>query len=62
MRDRAQGESRRPFPRRLSGQGSGVRRRSTSSFRRAADGAMELSRAPIPPMPEHSKAVIEEMK
>ena len=30
--------------------------------RRGADGAMELSREPIPPIPEHLQAVIEEMK
>jgi succinate dehydrogenase flavoprotein subunit len=30
--------------------------------RRGADGEMQLSREPIPPMPEHLKAVIEEMK
>jgi succinate dehydrogenase / fumarate reductase flavoprotein subunit len=29
---------------------------------KGADGEMELSRAPIPPMPDHLKAVIEEMK
>jgi succinate dehydrogenase / fumarate reductase, flavoprotein subunit len=31
-------------------------------IRKGADGRMELSRQPIPPMPEHLKAVIEEMK
>jgi succinate dehydrogenase / fumarate reductase flavoprotein subunit len=30
--------------------------------RKGAGGAMELSRQPIPPMPDHLKAVIEEMK
>jgi succinate dehydrogenase / fumarate reductase flavoprotein subunit len=30
--------------------------------RKNGDGAMELSREPIPPMPDHLKAVIEEMK
>jgi succinate dehydrogenase / fumarate reductase flavoprotein subunit len=29
---------------------------------KGANGEMELSRAPIPPMPDHLKAVIEEMK
>ena len=45
---RAQGEPRRPLPRRLPGQGPGVRRRSTSSSARDGDGAMEIARAPIP--------------
>ena len=40
----------------------GVRRRSTSSCRKGRDGEMQLSREPIPPMPDHLKAVIEEMK
>ncbi len=31
-------------------------------IQKAGDGSMELSRAPIPAMPEHLKAVIEEMK
>jgi succinate dehydrogenase / fumarate reductase, flavoprotein subunit len=31
-------------------------------IRKGGDGRMELSRQPIPPMPEHLKAVIEEMK
>jgi succinate dehydrogenase / fumarate reductase flavoprotein subunit len=31
-------------------------------IKKAADGSMDLSREPIPPMPEHLKAVIEEMK
>ena len=31
-------------------------------LKKGANGEMELSRAPIPPMPEHLKAVIEEMK
>jgi succinate dehydrogenase / fumarate reductase flavoprotein subunit len=37
---------------------------STFNFtvKKGASGEMELSRAPIPPMPEHLKAVIEEMK
>ena len=30
--------------------------------RKGADGEMQLSREPIPPMPDHLKAVIEEMK
>ena len=30
--------------------------------RKNRDGEMELSREPIPPMPDHLKAVIEEMK
>jgi succinate dehydrogenase / fumarate reductase flavoprotein subunit len=30
--------------------------------RKGRDGNMELSREPIPPMPDHLKAVIEEMK
>ena len=29
---------------------------------RAADGSMEVSRVPIPPMPAELKAIIEEMK
>jgi succinate dehydrogenase / fumarate reductase flavoprotein subunit len=32
------------------------------TVRKGADGSMELSRVPIPPMPEQLKAVIEEMK
>ncbi len=32
------------------------------TVRKGADGAMELSRVPIPPMPEQLQAVIEEMK
>jgi succinate dehydrogenase / fumarate reductase flavoprotein subunit len=31
-------------------------------IKKGADGEMQLSREPIPPMPEHLKAVIEEMK
>jgi len=30
--------------------------------RKGPDGEMQLVREPIPPMPEHLKAVIEEMK
>jgi succinate dehydrogenase / fumarate reductase flavoprotein subunit len=37
---------------------------STFNFtiQKGSDGSMQLSRTPIPPMPDHLKAVIEEMK
>ena len=53
---RAQGEPRRPLPRRLSRTRIRVRRSSTSSCARAPDGGMELSRVPIPPMPRRAEA------
>ena len=59
---RAQGEPRRPLPRRLS-------RTRTTRFgkvnlvvRKGPDGQMQLEEVPIPAMPAELKQIIEEMK
>ena len=60
--DRAEGEPRRPLPRGLSRTRSRSSERSTSWCKQGRGGAMQVSRVPIPPMPDELKQVIEEQK
>ena len=52
---RAEGEPRRPLPRRLSRQGSGSSATFNIVVRKGADGEMQVRREPIPEMPRRSQ-------